>query len=186
MITLANLSQLNPTQAVDPNQQAFNNWYNSINQSTEMAQHLNPSTLAGMALGQMLGTWGGWQTGNWWQNLQEKLREKKLQEQGKKNTVSDNLSVQNQLDYWKSQGIPKPQAVSLFDGLINQQAVDAKNIDFTQPYNFAENVSNPYRRYAMLNPNASISEINRAGNLDWRNRLNEKFDIGNFRFLATK
>ena len=131
MITLANLLQLNPTQAVDPNQQAFNNWYNSINQSAEMAQHLNPSTLAGMALGQALGTWGGWQTGNWWQNLQEKLRAKKLQEQGKKNTAADNQLVQNQLDYWNSQGIQNPQAV------------DTKNIDFTQPYNFAENVSNP-------------------------------------------
>ena len=169
-----NLLQLNPAQSSNLNQQSFVDWQNSLIQAADMAKNLNPATLAGMTLGQALGTWGGWKVGNWWQNLQEKLRTKHQSEQAEKIIDADNLSVQNQIDWAKQNGIQKPQAVSLLGGLINQQAMNAKNgVDFSKPYSFSE--MNPYQRYAMTNPNASVAEINRAGNLDWRNRLNEKF-----------
>ena len=171
-----NLLQLNPAQSPNLNQQSFIDWQNSLIQAAEMAKNLNPATLAGMTLGQALGTWGGWKVGNWWQNLQEKLRAKRQQEQGEKNIGADNLSVQNQIDWAKQNGIQNPQAISLLGGIINQQALDANNgTNFTQPYNFAGDMNNTYRRYTARNPNATVAEINNAGNLDWRDRLNENF-----------
>ena len=57
---MANLFQTQPYYpSVDSNQQAYNNWQNSLLQSANMAQNLHPETLAGMwggtALGAILG-----------------------------------------------------------------------------------------------------------------------------------
>lgn len=159
------------TQRIDPNQQAYLNWQNSMAQAAGMAQNLNPATLAGMALGQALGTWGGWKAGNWWQKLQENLADKlplkEITEQGAKNVAADNQSVQNQLDWARQQGIKNPQAISLFGGKINPQAVEAYNgsgIDLKH-YDFNERLNNPYTFYKTTHPDATIDEINNAGTL---------------------
>ena len=53
---MANLFQTQPYYpSVDSNQQAYNNWQNSLVQSANMAQHLHPETLAGMWGGTVLG-----------------------------------------------------------------------------------------------------------------------------------
>ena len=177
-----NLLQLNPAQATDPNQQAYINWQNSILQSADLAKNLETSTLAGMALGQALGSWGGWKVGNWWKNLQEDLadkrRLKKLAEQGAKNIAADNQFVQDQVNWAKQNGINNPRPVSLLGGMINPQAVNT-DADFSQPYNLEERLSNPYTSYSIRHPNASIAEINNAGNLDWRYQLNQNNPLQN-------
>gem|GEM_PF-3109134 len=106
-----NLLQLNPTQA-NPNQQAYNNWFNSLIQSGNMAQNLPPETLLGMALGNALGMWGGWQAGNWWENSKQKKREQGQLEGQPANPVNntgdyDSIQAQNALA--NQAGIPNWQ-----------------------------------------------------------------------------
>lgn len=112
---MANLFQTQPYYpSVDSNQQAYNNWQNSLLQSANMAQNLHPETLAGMWGGTALGAILG-------RNFYDYLHPKKnngnptpptpeQQEQNRKNfnDFQNNL-IQSQ-DYWQNQrGIPENQ-----------------------------------------------------------------------------
>ena len=184
----------------NPNQQAYINWQNSINQAANMAQNMNPATLAGMALGQALGTWGGIQSGNLWAKHLAKLRkeqqdseeEKKrlaqLAEQGKKNIQADNNFIQQQFNRADQLGIPKNQQIA-YGLLTGSGGVDRRTYDNFTGANWMDKNYHQFDLSTVPRKNETLGNYNARmklrNNLDWKKNLYGDA-INNFNQAADK
>ena len=144
-----------PYPTVSENQRAYDNWNNSITTAANMAQNINPETLAGIALGQALGTWGGWQTGNWLQNLIQRGQNKR-----KKPTFD--TKVKYNLN-GKPYSLDELQKIYGADNLSpklnppqNEQPADVQSVQ--QQFNWADNAGIPKGKQTAISfPGGKVS-----------------------------